>query len=338
MEEIKYLLPNQPKFYKANLHTHTTISDGNLSREEAKEAYKKLGYQILCLTDHNVIANHSDLSEPDFLMLTGIEIGVRAPDRSKVGGEVYHMNLIAKEPDILWTPTKVKGKYPEAAKYEEKMQCEGMKLQCNPDSINAMIEKATEKGLLVMYNHPTWSCQSYPSYAPLKGLCGMEVRNSECCLLGLNENNVHVYKDLLSLGNRIYPLGTDDMHKPRALGLSWIMVGAEALDYASVIKALENGDFYMSCGPEITDLYIEENILKIRCSEAQRINVETSGRCAGLFTNGDDPIQYAEFDLSTCFDGLQSNPNTFFFVTVTDKYGNYAVTRGYFIKDLIEEK
>ena len=73
MREIKHLLP-QTHYFKANLHTHSNISDGALTREEIKEAYKTLGYQILCLTDHNVIANHSDMNEPDFLMLTGIEI------------------------------------------------------------------------------------------------------------------------------------------------------------------------------------------------------------------------------------------------------------------------
>ena len=47
-------------------------------REEVIDAYKQLGYQVLCLTDHNVIADHSDMNTDDFLMLTGIEINVNA--------------------------------------------------------------------------------------------------------------------------------------------------------------------------------------------------------------------------------------------------------------------
>ena len=72
MHKVKHLLPQVDRYFKANLHTHSTISDGKLSREEVKEAYKALGYQILCLTDDNTIVNHSDMNEPDFLMLTGM--------------------------------------------------------------------------------------------------------------------------------------------------------------------------------------------------------------------------------------------------------------------------
>ena len=69
---MKHLLPRVPRYFKTNLHTHTTISDGRQTPREAKDIYKAKGYQILCLTDHNVIVDHSDMNEPDFLMLTGV--------------------------------------------------------------------------------------------------------------------------------------------------------------------------------------------------------------------------------------------------------------------------
>ena len=331
----KHLLPQVNQYFKANLHTHSTISDGKLTREEAKEAYKALGYQILCLTDHNTIVNHSDLNEPDFLMLTGMEINFDAPDRPAPCGRTYHLNLIAKNPENLWSPAKVFRRYPEAAKYEDKMQCEEMDLQYNADSVNAMIEKANEKGFLVMYNHPTWSCQSYPDYAPLKGLWGMEVRNSECCLLGHNENNFRVYKDLLTLGNKIYPLGTDDLHKPRALGKSWIMVGATELSYSSVIEALENGDFYMSCGPEITSLSVEGNVLKVTCSDAQRVNLATHGRLADVVHADGEPLREASFQLDNILNLTGNDAGAFIYITVTAPDGTYAITRPYYLKDLL---
>ena len=40
----KYLLPNTGKFYKANLHCHTTVSDGKSTPEEVKECYLFLFY------------------------------------------------------------------------------------------------------------------------------------------------------------------------------------------------------------------------------------------------------------------------------------------------------
>ncbi|MBR3593999.1 MAG: CehA/McbA family metallohydrolase [Clostridia bacterium] len=335
MCEAKHLLPQVERYFKANLHTHSTISDGKLTREEIKQAYKALGYQILCLTDHNTIVNHSDMNEPDFLMLTGVEINVNAPDKCAVGGQTYHLNLIAKDPDNLWFPARCPRWFAVSEEMDSKIQYDTMDIQYNPDSINAMIAKANEKGFLVMYNHPTWSCQTYANYAPLKGLWGMELRNTECCLIGHNENNFRVYKDLLTLGNRIFPLGTDDTHSPRALGKSWIMVGASDLNYGSVIEALENGDFYMSCGPEITELCIEGDVLKVTCSDAQRINLETHGRMAQVILAENEPLREAEFNLGTFFSRVDGDPDAFVYVTVTAPDGSYATTRPYYLKDLL---
>jgi len=335
MKRVKHLLPQAERYFKANLHTHSTISDGKLTPAEVKEAYKAAGYQILCLTDHNTIVDHSDMNEPDFLMLTGIEINFNAEAVPPFSVQTYHLNLIAKQPDNLWSPAIAYHRYPNALPYEEKMQCEGMDLKYSPESVNAMIAKANEKGFLVMYNHPTWSCQSYPDYAPLKGLWGMELRNSECCMLGHNENNFRVFKDLLNLDNRIYPLGTDDMHKPRALGLSWIMVGARALNYANVIEALEQGDFYMSCGPEISGLTIEDGILKITCSDAKEVILESHGRFARrVAADGNDWLHEATFDLTDFIASVNGHPSVYVRLTVTAPDGTYAATRAYYLKEL----
>ena len=35
----KYLLPNTGNHYKANLHVHTTVSDGQMTPEEIKRIY-----------------------------------------------------------------------------------------------------------------------------------------------------------------------------------------------------------------------------------------------------------------------------------------------------------
>ncbi len=329
-----HLLP-KTQYYKANLHTHSTISDGKLSCQEVKDAYKALGYQILCMTDHNTIVNHSDMTEPDFLMLTGVEININSENYKTYKGQTYHLNLIAKKPDNLWFPAKRYRWFTVAEELDSQIQYDNMDIQCNPESINAMIAKANEKGFLVMYNHPTWSCQSYPDYAPLKGLWGMEVRNTECCMLGHNENNIRVYKDLLNQGNCIFPVGTDDMHFPRALGQSWIMVGAKALTYESVIEALEKGDFYMSCGPQITDLTFEGTMLKVTCSDAQSIRMETYGRRAGVVLAKDQPLREAEFQLDNILEKTKDDPDAFLYITVTAPDGTYAVTRPYYIKDLL---
>lgn len=332
----KYLLPQRERYFKTNLHTHSTISDGKLSPQQVKDAYKAAGYQVLAITDHNVIVDHSYMNEPDFLMLTGIEINHNHENyRPRFDGQVYHLNLIAKRPDNLWTPNKAVHKYPGAVGYEEKMECGYMDMSCTPEAVNAMIAAANEKGFLVMYNHPTWSCQSYPDYAPLKGLWGMEVRNTECCLLGHDENNGRVYKDLVNMGNRICPVGSDDMHSPRALGGSWCMVGAEKLSYESVIEAMEKGDLYMSCGPEIRELSVEDGILRVRCSDAVSVSLRSHGRFTRQATApSGELLNEAEFDLQMFFEKAQGDPNLWLSVTVTDDAGHYATTRAYYLPEL----
>ena len=73
---LTYISKSKPQ-YKANLHCHSTLSDGKLTPEELKAAYKSAGYSILAITDHENPHDHSDMTEDDFLMLTGYEAYIR---------------------------------------------------------------------------------------------------------------------------------------------------------------------------------------------------------------------------------------------------------------------
>ena len=64
----KYLLPREGKFYKANMHCHTNISDGKMTPEEVKTAYKKNGYSIVAYTDHEIMMPHYELRDEEFLL------------------------------------------------------------------------------------------------------------------------------------------------------------------------------------------------------------------------------------------------------------------------------
>lgn len=334
---MKHLLPQVKKYYKTNLHTHSTISDGRFTREQVKKMYKEKGYSVLALTDHNIIADHSDMNEDDFLMLTGVEINLNHENyRPRFDGQVYHFNLIAKRPDNIWIPSKPPRRYPGGVEYEEKMAYENMDMSYGVEQANAMIKKANEMGFLVMYNHPTWSCQSYPDYAPLKNLWAVELCNGECCCSGNDEkNNSRVYKDLLTLGNKLYPTGTDDMHRIGAVGVAWIMVGADKLEYDSVITALENGDFYMSNGPEIFDITVEGTIVTVKCSPARQVTLTNHGRFARRVQATDENlVTEAQFDIKDFFEKANTE-DSYILITVTDKDGNYASTRAYYLSELI---
>ena len=70
---IKYLLGGKGQFYKANLHSHTTLSDGLLTPEEVKALYKEHGYSIVAFTDHDILIPHKDLKDDSFLPLNGLD-------------------------------------------------------------------------------------------------------------------------------------------------------------------------------------------------------------------------------------------------------------------------
>lgn len=339
-----HLLPPVERYFKANLHTHTNISDGALSPEETIARYKAAGYSILSLTDHNVICDHSDKSTEDFLLLTGVEVNINDEfykPTSGFWGKTYHLNFIAKDPHNLWQPVSVIRKRPTAAPYEDLVDAESLPKVYDLEAINRMIAMGNEKGFLVMYNHPVWSRQYHDDYIGLKGLWAMELRNTTCTRAGYDENNHFIYQDMLSAGMRLFPTGTDDAHGEKGMFGSWIMVGAEKLTYESVIKALETGDFYMSCGPQIHSLSLEDGFLDIECSEAKEIIVETHARAArrGKHPDG-ETIRSAHIDLTKFFEWSNTvpQPNAYFRVTVLGTDGTYAATRAYWLDALDLQK
>ena len=69
----KYLIPNEGKFYKANLHCQTTLSDGSMTPEEVKAYYVERGYSVVAYTDHCIMLPHHVLTDENFVAVSGYE-------------------------------------------------------------------------------------------------------------------------------------------------------------------------------------------------------------------------------------------------------------------------
>ena len=67
----KFLLPESGNFYKANLHCHSTVSDGKLTPEELKQIYREQGYSAIAFTDHWFFVTHNELTDEHFVALNG---------------------------------------------------------------------------------------------------------------------------------------------------------------------------------------------------------------------------------------------------------------------------
>ena len=334
---IKHLLPQVHKYFKANLHTHSTVSDGRLTPQQVKDHYKAHGYSILSLTDHNVVADQSSLNDEDFLMLTGAEYNINDNDLPGTHHKTYHLNFIAKKPDILWQPFAAAQYKEEALPHLEKAEIDDMPRVYDIDAVNAIIAKANEKGHLVMYNHPVWSLQDYTDYAPLKGLWGMELCNYSSVVCGWDDtHNSIVYRDLMNLHGGIFPVGADDAHSTKDACGGWIMVGAEKLEYASVIAALEKGDFYASTGPEIYGLTWDGEFLEVSCSDARSITVESGNRYARIAAPvaTDGLLRQARFDMRPWLDRCLGHPYDWLRVVVHGPYGHYASSRAFTYEEL----
>lgn len=338
---MKHLLPQVPRYYKTGLHCHTNISDGTPTPEEMKEIYKQRGYQVLSITDHNIIVDHSAMNEEDFLLLTGVEYNINdGADwaQKRFWMKTYHLNFIAKRPDNLWQPYIPKHPKEESRQYLDKAEDGGFPWVYDLDNINAMIAEGNRRGFLVMYNHPAWSLQDYNDYAGLKGLWALEICNSDSSRGGFDDyHNSRVYADLLNQGNALFPVASDDAHSAGPAGGGWIMVGAEKLEYGAVIEAMEKGDFYASTGPEIHELSIDNGKLHIRCSDAQRITVESGTRFAKAANPKapDKLIREATIDLSKWLDQCNfESPLNWIRVVVHGPYGQYATTRAFRAEEL----
>ena len=114
------------------------------------------------------------------------------------------------------------------------------------------------------------------------------------------------------------------------------MVGAEKLEYGSVIDALEKGDLYASTGPEIHSLTWDGAYLNITCSDARMITLESGSRFARCAkpVNHDGLLRQAQFDLSSWLELCQERPDAWIRVVVHGPYGHYASTRAYTYEEL----
>lgn len=337
----KYLLPNTGNFYKANLHVHTTVSDGDFTPEEIKKMYLEKGYSIVAFTDHEVMVPHPELTDERFLAITSTEISVNERnDCDFFFTKTYHLNIYSpyEEKNCFNTFDKSKVWLKHSFDYITPLQ---EKVTYNRvysvDCINDIIKKANEEGCLVSYNHPVWSLQDYSDYVDLKGLWGIELYNTACARNGYFDSE-KPFDELLRKGERILPLATDDAHKLVDCYGGFTMINAEKLTYDNIFNSLKNGDLYCSEGPEFYEISIEDNIVKVITSPVAYVGLSTD--CRQLYAKRDEENLLTEvcFDISWYFDLSNDGPNEHQYIRITlvDKFGNRAYSRAYFREDLSE--
>lgn len=339
----RFLLPEEGTFFKANLHAHTNISDGNYSPEEVKRLYKEQGYAVVAYTDHDIFVPHNDLCDKDFLALNAHEAEITEPkDCNGKFKKTYHLNFYAKKQEIKYSPvfseSRVWAKNAIPLITEE-MRKTDLKAAYDLESVNRMIRTANENGFFVCYNHPFWSLQNYPDYAGLKGLWGIEVFNTGCKREGLPDST-QPFHDLLREGNDLFPLCTDDSHIPIDYFGGWVQIKAKELTYDSIVAALLRGDFYASTGPKIKELYYEDGELHVTTDEVTEITVIADWRYSKFIRPESGAAAMTSAVVSIHSIGkevaeLGIPPEASFFrLELADAHGNRAYTRAYRLSEL----
>jgi predicted metal-dependent phosphoesterase TrpH len=231
----------QGNWYKANLHTHTTLSDGDVNLPVRIQQYKDKGYNVLAVSDHWKTNDISGLSTRDLLIISAIELN------EKRGGVVpYHLvGLNVPRSFVIG----------EDSTPQEK------------------IDKVKALGGETIYCHPYWSGLTINDALAIHGYCAMEVFNGSCRGNNKSYASVH-WDDMLSTGMKINAVAVDDTHSDSDVARGWIMVRAGELSAGPILNAIRTGCFYASTGPVITDFKIDENnLITFECSPVKEIHL-----------------------------------------------------------------
>lgn len=332
-------------YFRANLHCHTTVSDGSKSPEQIRHDYMQHGYQIVAFTDHNCFIDHNDFSHDGFLALNGYELDVtEGTDRIENNcRKTCHMCFIAGTPDMDKTVLYHRSLYYNP-NYRDRYVFDENEPDFvrvyEPDCINTMFRTAVENGFFCTYNHPTWSKEDYRQYSLYDGMSAMEIVNYGCRIEGYDDDNGHCYTDLLNQHKKIYCIATDDNHnrtddehpKCHSYG-GYVMIASETLEYVSVMEALKSGRFYSASGnhkilgPEIRSLVFDGNKVRIKTGDAYKIEYMPCTRRNSLVAAPEgESVREAEFTVA--------DDEVWFRLVVTDHRGFKAYTNGYFLEDL----
>ena len=288
------------RFWRGNLHTHSTLSDGALEPPKVLEAYKNAGYDFMMLSDHFIghynwpIADTRSLRSNKFTTIIGSEL--HAPQTQV--GELWH--IVAAGLPLDFPPAEKNETGPELAR------------------------RAHAAGAFIGIAHPAWSQLTMEDGRAIDCAHAVEIYNHGCAIENDRGDGWYLADQLLSEGHRLTTFATDDAHfkTPDHFG-GWVHVKAESLDPDELLSALKNGHYYSSQGPLLQSIELQGKEIAIACSPVDTITV-VCGTSRTMVRTG-KAITDASFDLAKLEKGwLLKKQSPWFRVTVIDYAGKRA--------------
>ncbi len=285
-------------WYKANLHTHTTTSDGAATVAEAVTGYRRKGYDVLALTDHDATNIVRDLSDDKMLVVSGME---------------YHPPLAGRRESFHLVAIGV----PHGFEFDD----------CT--DANRCIAQVARAGGETILAHPFWSGMEHADFRHLEGLAGVEVWNTVCDHVGrpCSENE---WAYALDRGMHLPAVAVDDTHWKLLGGAidkfgGWTWLKMRSLSVAGVMKAIRSGAYYASCGPKIHDFRVEGGRVSVRCSPARAIYFKSiASEGERRVAKPGKTVRGFSMDVEDCWEFVRA--------VVTDAAGKQAWTNPIYLK------
>ncbi|WP_103256286.1 PHP domain-containing protein [Tabrizicola aquatica] len=239
------------RFWRGNLHTHSTRSDGALDPEEVCRRYQAEGYDFLALTDHFIgsygypIVDTVPFRAPGFTTILGAELHSGA----MANGELWHILAVGLPPDFA--PSNSPTFVPVAGQ------------ETGPQ----IAARAVAAGAFVAIAHPQWSGLTLADARSITAAHAVEIYNHGCATGADRADGGAILDLLLTEGRQLSLIATDDAHftEPDHFG-GWVMVKAQKNTPEALLAALKAGAFYSTQGPELRDVYLDGDQVVVESS------------------------------------------------------------------------
>jgi predicted metal-dependent phosphoesterase TrpH len=290
------------KFWRGNIHTHSSRSDGALDPEEVCRRYREAGYDFLCLSDHFLerfgfpITDTRPYRTNSFTTIHGAEI--HAPANSH--GEVWHILAAGLPEDFAPTGD-------------------------DEDGV-ALAARAKAAGAFVGIAHPQWSSLTIDDgRAMAEHAHAVEIFNTSCAVECARPDGTYLLDQLLNEGHRLTAYAADDAHfrQPDGFG-GWVMVKAETNEPQALLAAMKRGDVYSSQGPLLHEFSVDGEEVHVACSPV--VNVALVGR-------GSRAVNLTAAQMTRATLPIEKFAGDWFRLVVADAAGKLAWTNPVWLDD-----
>ena len=263
------------KWFKGNVHAHSTCSDGTRTPEQLVELYSGAGYDFLSITDHGVVTDVEGLGNAGFLLIPGEEMCI---GRSHADTP-YHIVALG---------------------VKETLPFKDFDRDLDPQLV---IDHVNDVGGLAILAHPYWSGLNHRDMMEIEDYHGVEIYNTSCEYernTGFSGSHID---DIIVMGRRPWIYAVDDHHGeerpllPLDATAAWIMLKSGSLGVDEIMSGIRRGLFYSSTGPEIRDIAIDgEGVISLECSPVKEISfVSTPSRGIKYYAE-DEPLTGASYE------------------------------------------